>query len=103
MLWKQVFLSAALPQACLAHSVCALHAGCTKLHQQLSKSKAPRRKMLKTCETSVPAGGVGLFYQHIGGRRKGESRKQSSRAAVQALTALLCAEVDYLHFFQVKS
>lgn len=27
-LWKQVFLSAALTQACLACSVCDLHTGC---------------------------------------------------------------------------
>lgn len=81
-------------------SVCPACWG-TELQGQLGRSKAALREMLKAPLRPLSLQ-VGLFCQHIGGEGKGESRKQISRAAVQALTALLCAETGYLHFLQVK-
>lgn len=53
-------------------------------------------------ENTVTAQVVGLFYKHVGVERKRERRKQGSGAAVQALAALLWAEIDHLQFLQVK-
>lgn len=97
LLWSRL----AWPVQCVT---CIL--GYTKLDQQLS-SWAGTKHHTGKCWKHVwdhcnYRRGLFVLTQDIGGERKGESRKQSSRAAVQALTALLCAEIDYLHFLQVK-